>query len=113
MMCKINFIQDCINADALLEEIDDYIDEWHESKNEEPIYEFLGMTQKEYRMWVQNDDMLKFIIKAHFNNKDIDEVLYEEYNQNQGNIKMVARAETPEEARFIYNWLVKTGRIKE
>lgn len=37
-----NFIQDCINADALLEEIDDYIEKWHESDSNETIYDYLA-----------------------------------------------------------------------
>ncbi|KGK89374.1 hypothetical protein DP73_09970 [Desulfosporosinus sp. HMP52] len=109
-MSKKSFIQDCINADALLEEIDDYIDFWHDNDIEATIYEFLGMSQKEYRMWVENDKILKYIFTAHVENKDIDDVLSQEYN---GGLKMVARAKTPGEAKFIYNWLVRTGRIEE
>lgn len=109
-MSKKNFIQDCINADALLEEIDDYIDVWHNNDSKETIYEFLGMSQKEYRMWVENDEILKYIIKARIENQDIDDVLYQEYNDS---LKMVARAESPDEVKFMYNWLVRTGRIKE
>jgi siroheme synthase (precorrin-2 oxidase/ferrochelatase) len=105
-----NFIEKCINADALLEEIDDFIDEWHESDSDITIYEFLGMSQKEYRMWVENDDVLKYIIMAHIQQKDIDDILFEEYNTKY---KMVARAKSPDEAKFMYDWLIRTGRIKE
>jgi len=109
-MSKKNFIQDCINGNALLEEIVDYIDAWHENDSEDTIYDFLGMSQKEYRMWVENDDILKYIIKAHLENNDIDDVLCQDYNDK---LKIVARTDSPDEVKFIYSWLVRTGRIKE
>lgn len=42
------------------EDIDDFIDQWHQLYNEDslnvdlPLYEFLGMTQKEYAMWLED-----------------------------------------------------------
>ena len=68
-MSNSDFITDCINADALLEEIEEYIEEWHISETDKPIYDFLGMTQEEYFLWVENDDMLKYIIQAHIQGK--------------------------------------------
>lgn len=104
-----NFIIDCINADAILEQIDDYIENWHDRQLDIPVHEYLGMTEKEYFLWVENDFMLKFILKAHINSKDIDDVLLEEYESGE---KMAARAKNPEEAREIYKWLIETGKIK-
>lgn len=101
-----NFIQDCINADALLEEIDDYIKKWHESDSNETIYDYLGMTEEEYYLWVEDDFYLKYIISAHEQNKKIEDLISEDYDT-----KMVARASSPEEAKKIYNWLVQKGKI--
>ncbi len=103
-----NFINDCINADALLEEIDDYVKEWHDSDTEMTIHEFLGMTQEEYFLWVENDCILKYIIKAHTESKNINDILKE---VSEEGFKMVARAENAEEAKAIYKWLLETGRI--
>lgn len=109
-MYRVNFIDACINGDALYDEIDDYIDEWHDGDYTEDMYEFLGMTKIEYRLWVENDNILKYIIKAHMENKDIQDVLVSEYYGAQ---KLVARTKSPEEAKFIYNWLKKNGKIRE
>ena len=68
------------------------------------------MTQKEYRLWVEDEGTLKYIIKSHLKNKDIDDLLIEE---GYGDEKLVARAENPEEGKFIYKWLVRNGKIKE
>lgn len=60
-----DFITDCINADARLEDIDIYVKRWHESESELSIYEYLGMTRDEYGLWVEDDAYLKDIILAH------------------------------------------------
>ena len=46
-----NFIEKCLNGEALLDDIDDFVDEWHESKGNIPLYEFLGMKKSEYSLW--------------------------------------------------------------
>lgn len=57
-----NFIQKCISGEARYQEIDDFIEAWHKSNTDLPIYEFLGMTSKEYEMWMKNSDSLSSII---------------------------------------------------
>jgi hypothetical protein len=34
------------------DELDDAIDTWHENSGEETLYEFLGMTLEEYKLWL-------------------------------------------------------------
>ena len=66
-----NFIEDCLKGDALLSEIDDYIDIWHESDNdEEELSQFLGMTKEEYSLFVTRPDALSTIVAAHKENAE-------------------------------------------
>lgn len=60
-----NFIESCLRGDSLPEDIDDYIDQWHEGDSEESLYDFLGMRRDEYAAWVEQPDVLPFIITAH------------------------------------------------
>lgn len=42
------------------EDIDDFIDKWHEDTNfKGPIYDFLGMTRKEYMDWMKDLILIK------------------------------------------------------
>ncbi len=59
------FIGKCLSGDALYEDIDDYIDLWHNSDSEEKLHEFLGMTHDEYIEWVKHPDILPSIIANH------------------------------------------------
>jgi len=59
-----SFIEKCINDDASLGEIDDYIDEWHDSDsaNALELHEFLGMSWEEYSLWAVNPSLLEEIV---------------------------------------------------
>lgn len=102
-----NFINDVINADALLDEIDDYIEQWHISDSELTVFEYLGMSEEEYFLWVENDFYLKYIISAHEQNIPINALLQNEYST-----KLVARSDSPEEAKIIYSWLKEKGLVE-
>jgi len=43
-----------------LNDIDDYFVQWHNSDSEETIYEFLGMTEDVYRLWVDTCQLQRF-----------------------------------------------------
>ena len=73
-----NFINDVINADAILDEIDDYIEKWHDSDTDCSVFEYLGMTEEEYFLWVENDFYLKYIISAHEKDINISQLLTNE-----------------------------------
>jgi hypothetical protein len=59
-----SFIEKCINGDASLDEIDDYIDEWHDSdsSNDLELHQFLGMTWAEYSLWAIKPSLLAEIV---------------------------------------------------
>lgn len=103
-MSKLKFMEACLEGDALLEEIDDYIDEWHESDSKEELHDYLGMTFEEYGIWVENGSMLKTIFYARDIGKSITEYIKENDVQ-----KLVARASTPEEATQVREWLKRKG----
>lgn len=102
----MKFMDACISGDALLEEIEDFIDEWHEGDSEEELYEFLGMTKQEYAIWVENDAILKTIFHARKVGISIEDFI----SQDRGR-SLVARAASAKEAELIKEWLQRTGRI--
>jgi len=38
-------------------DIDNFIDIWHESNSELTLHEFLGMTEREYKQWVETSKL--------------------------------------------------------
>ena len=98
-----NFIQDCISGDALLSEIDDYIDNWHEGDSDLPLHEFLGMSLDEYSAFVAESDVLPLVITAHRENLDFKEFAAEELSA------MAARSDDRSKAELLKTWLKQRG----
>jgi hypothetical protein len=99
-----NFIEKCVTGYATLEEIDDYIDEWHEGKGERPLYQYLGMKRSEYSLWVADPNILPFIVTAHHQGRDVADVL-DEFSP----LALAARADGPHKAKELIKWLKKEG----
>jgi hypothetical protein len=58
------FLEHYLNGKAVAEDIDDFIDVWHENLKQMEIYEFLGMTKEEYSLWLRDPDTLPQIARA-------------------------------------------------
>jgi len=97
-----NFILNCINGDALLSEIDNYIDLWHESDTELSLHDFLGMTKKEYALFVEDEQYLASIVTAHRENKDIRLII-------ESQIAMAARSDNQAKSERLQRWLINEG----
>ncbi|MBI2431980.1 MAG: hypothetical protein HYV26_03835 [Candidatus Hydrogenedentes bacterium] len=59
-----NFLDMVISGIAHPEDIDDFVDLWHEGHNSGTLAEALGMSDDEYALWVQKSDALSLIIEA-------------------------------------------------
>lgn len=58
-----NFIEDCLNGFAFLEEIDDYVEYWHTHDIDCNLEEFIGLTEYESEKWLQEgNDILRDIL---------------------------------------------------
>ncbi len=102
-----NFVQSCLEGRFLADEIDDAIDEWHESDSSLKLHEFLGMNEMEYGYWVERPDFLRYILFARQNGIPFDDIVHQHSGQ-----QIAARAASPEEARSLFDWLKQSGHLK-
>ena len=103
-----SFIEKCINGDASLDEIDDYIDEWHDSDstNDLELHEFLGMSWEEYSLWAVKPKFLAWIINARRKG-----VISSETKFLQESQPLAARSSNTKESLESINWLKSMGKI--
>jgi hypothetical protein len=59
-----NFVERCVTGKAHPDEIDDYIELWHDSDSDSPLHEYLGLTWDEYRAWAANKTILVEIVAS-------------------------------------------------
>ncbi|EJY0885080.1 hypothetical protein OE987_003736 [Vibrio cholerae] len=94
------FIELCVQGHVLPDDIDDFVDEWHDSDSEVSLSEYLGMSSDEYESWMHAPDTLDSIITARIQNVSLMTVLESSYH-----LPMAARASSPEAAKFLMKWL--------
>ena len=64
----MSFVDLCLGGDVLEEEIDAFVEKWHEDENTtQELYEYLGMSWEEYSVWVAKPSILPFILSARKN----------------------------------------------
>ena len=64
------FVELCLSGKAALEEIDAFVEKWHQSDAEGSISAFLGFTPEEYAAWVERPEVLRQIISARKKSKN-------------------------------------------
>ena len=101
------YVDKVLAGKALLADIDEYIDVWHDSLEDlGSLPSFLGLTEEEYSLWVERPESIRFIIAGRragvssFKARDL------------SGVALAARAKTDSEAAGVLEWLIKTGRIE-
>lgn len=96
------FMQLALRGEVLPDEIDDFVDAWHEGTDHGELHEFLGMTLEEYSLWVANPDFIEIIVAARYH----DQPLLEAVNDNVGDSnRLAARAEQPWKVALLRKWI--------
>jgi hypothetical protein len=106
----LTFVDACLNGEADLADIDDWVDRWHDTKFEEPVPsldDYLGFTPDEGRLWVEKPASLAAIIVAHKSHIPVEKVLL---NQVYGDLAADSSV-SPEDTNDVLKWLVKHSRI--
>lgn len=100
------FVDLCLEGRALLDEVDDYVDQWHDGPSTESLASYLGMTEDEYAVWVEKPGALPFILFSRKRGLSLEESL----RMSEGQ-RLAARSAEPADADAILVWLRKTGRL--
>lgn len=59
----MNFVQKYKKGLVTQEDIDYYVQEWHEGSCDKKLHEFLGMTWEQYSVWATRPDELDKILR--------------------------------------------------
>lgn len=97
-----SFIEKCLAREVKYGDIDDFIDQWHQDPQGKQLYGFLGMTRREYELWVAEDALLPIIVSAHEQNKSLDEIIEDSAHQ----LPIAAKSPGPGKTRALIDWLM-------
>jgi hypothetical protein len=92
---------------ALPDDIDDFVDKWHEEADPQarslPLHEYLGLTLDEYEFWVHDPDVLPQVLIAHRESRPLQDVMRDYLNE----LPVAARADDAATVRALRAWLAK------
>ena len=102
------FVDAVLEGRALPQDIDDYIDTWHDTPGApDSVSEFLGLTTDEYGLWVEHPESLRFVFAARKPRRSVAEI-----RDVATAAAAAARAENDDEAKKLLAWLQQTGRYE-
>lgn len=64
-MSDPTFVEACLNGSAHVDEVDDWIQLWHDSTSSLSLEEFLGLSESEYSSFAEDPSTLAAIIDSH------------------------------------------------
>jgi len=112
-MSEQTFVDQCLEGLATLDEVDDFVEAWHEGEDARDLHEYLGLTWDEYALFVERPEALRYIMFSRKRDVPVKEVL-QEYSAGVEDFETVAaRATDPAEARAVLDWLKKKGRLPQ
>lgn len=102
-----NFIQLCLSGDALVDEVDDFVDRWHAGEGaDKSLAAFLGMEDSEYEQWMSDPNMINFILAARMNDRTLSEEI-----EKFRHLPLAARAQGTEQTKLLIEWLRSRGYL--
>ncbi|SOD73556.1 hypothetical protein SAMN05892883_2850 [Jatrophihabitans sp. GAS493] len=110
-MSRTTFVDDLLAGRALIPDLDDYVETWHELPNEDPsskleLHEFLGMSWDEYSSVIRFPASIRFLVAARRNGETLDQTVSE-----VGLHGIAARADSQNDAEQLLRWLKSRGLL--
>jgi hypothetical protein len=60
---SITFVDLYLDGQVDFDEIDDYVDYWHDNNEDDvDLHKFLGLTKEDYKLWVEDHYSLKHVL---------------------------------------------------
>lgn len=90
-----NFIIDFFEEGLMIEDIDDYVEYWHNNEMSQSLKDFLGLNNYEYEVWLQEgNDVIRDVLYCKRHNLNLKDY----YNMSTGD-KIAARSYDLEEVK--------------
>ena len=108
---RSTFLDACLSGHALLDDVDDWVDRWHDANGAPhgvsvPLREYLGLSPDEYAMWVEQPGSLRFAAAARRAGRPVGDV-----RAVASTALASARTGDDSEARELINWLRDKGFV--
>jgi hypothetical protein len=102
MSSRVPFIDLAVRGDVMPDEIDDFVDAWHESNSEEKLHEFLGLTWEEYSLFASHPEYVNLIIAARIRHQPILDAVNDNLRHEE---RIAARSDDAGKLAILRKWI--------
>ena len=96
------FIELALRGDVMPDEIDDFIDHWHDAGLEGDLHAYLGLSWEEYSLWVSDAESINIIISARRAGQPIVEAVNDNLRHGE---RLAARADDAGKIAALRRWI--------
>jgi hypothetical protein len=104
------FVDGVLKGNYLVDEMDDFIDAWHDSDSNEELHDYLGFNLNEWEAIVIDNSAIYAILLCREHKNEFDSSAY--FENNNSEFKIAARANQDLSPELIKSWLKSKGYIK-
>lgn len=97
-----SFMHMALRGQVMSDEIEDFIEEWHDSDSAVELHEYLGMTWDEYSLWVSEPDFIDLIIAARWHETPLVEAVNDNLRSAE---RLAARADDAGKLSALKRWI--------
>ena len=99
----MNFIESVLAGLSLETDIENFVEEWHNSDSSQDLHDYLGMTSDEYALWVEQPLSINYILNSRRFKKPL------KFQINDSIHLIAARSLAIRDKELLKDWLVKEG----
>lgn len=101
-MSDSSFLSLALRGEVLSDEIEDFVEAWHESDSLMDIHDYLGMTFDEYSLWVSDPDAIDTILAARHMHKPLKEAVNDNIRIQE---RIAARSDEARKLVTLTRWI--------
>jgi len=105
MSDKPGFLDLVLEGRAQIDEIDDFVEGWHEGESAVDLSDYLGMRSEEYSLWLENPEMLEVICSARRRQQPLAEAV----NEATATLRLAERSDDRAKLTSLRSWLRRQG----
>jgi hypothetical protein len=100
------FVELCLKGRALVKDIDDFVERWHQGRGDTSLRDFLGFSETEYSLWINDPDVLPYVIYSRREQKPFVQVVNDDYYDSG---RLAGHSDQKEKIQLLREWLQRQG----
>jgi hypothetical protein len=100
------FIELCLKGRATIDDVDGFVDRWHAGSDGVSLRDFLGLSETEYSLWINDPDVLPYVIYSRRERRPFAQVVNDNYYDDS---QLAARPDQSHKMRTLREWLQSQG----